>query len=1336
MRNLILNSIYNEALRTDGSISLFVYLDEMNHYIVILKNDMKIEVYEYSLSSEFQLIEEIELESLFSPDSNYLKNLMEAIEQNKNPIKFLIYKGENNEVTVAFENGAIISIREKTANVQLLTKNKTVQLIAMESSPNQEYIIAVMSNYELFFLNYANFEVISTCQLDDNDLSDITKDNSLCAGASISWKGSSDLFAVLYQINGGHKCLVRDLKLSVVKGPARADNKIVYSVAEAPLDYMSNVFSFQPNGSLIAFFNHKANTIFFSEKNCLIHGQFPLQEKEAINPKYLKWNLDLPMLLFIYEKEEMTYINIYLRSNYEWARKYHHETKKKVINAKFSDIISTQLWIYYKDSSFQFIDFILGYNTILTNCNNENNNGATIVVTNDIIKFTPLGLCNMPPPMSLKQYQTEALLFCWYQQYLFGLGKGKIEIFSTNKREFELFTYISYNENIDHIKQFIFVPCIKVSKGVIIISFIDSQNKEAIALIILQIEYDCTNSFMIKKIKQFDHFECHSIPEVYHGLLFNSIISYDKTFKNNYFNEINPSQKQEAKKGLDMLVLESSKDTDEILAINDNEISFYYVSSNPKTNENDFVKYSYNTFSKELHQSPMSISHSSKETIIYLQSGLTFNNQEKIFFLTKNNRLYMDSTLLAMDVNSFALFKHFLLFTQLSSSPYSTLHIIDLNKKDFLPKSLNEALFRQNLDYKDFNMRTIERGSLIVTCSGVNVIFQLPRGNLETVSPRLIILHEIKSMIHHEKYEASFLLARKHKINLNYLYDIDPAAFMKNINKFIIQVNKPDYINLFINSLTLTRCEEYEILFGKNTSVNQNNEKINQLCDNIKKILQEKNNDTLKQHDYTNTILISYIKKTPPQYLEALKLVQQIKIDNKQNIAKADKALAFLCWIVKAETLFDFALKTYDFELVIMCAKHTQKDPKEYLSYLNKLQEINDKDPILMKYQINMDLKYHTDALIELSKGGLKHFDQVMDLVKKYELYDLGMNLFSNPIYELQYEEIYDAKAKSLYDKKDILNAGIAFMRSKDYTMALKCYLEIGKTNEVILLSTNEQLYQNLIELMDAGKLKHQKAELEKIFTFITSSTEQIKIFNDDQLKSLMTKLIDSMLQCQMYTSAYYSTITLMKLCAKHENQSIKDQSQFLSNQLSEQIDLGFSSFINQITLTSNTFKAKYPRLQKVQQLKKENPELFSRDYPSKENEDNVSDTGSIRSQSMKSGVSKASKKTKMKNPKRNLKEGSPMEEENLIAILKDLKIEDGVLETITDLISTLFLLKKTEKAIELKQAKENYITDVNKRLQGLYSIEQMKFINNNPQLNELFPELKLSYNANAQTKK
>ena len=52
---------------------------------------------------------------------------------------------------------------------------------------------------------------------------------------------------------------------------------------------------------------------------------------------------------------------------------------------------------------------------------------------------------------------------------------------------------------------------------------------------------------------------------------------------------------------------------------------------------------------------------------------------------------------------------------------------------------------------------------------------------------------------------------------------------------------------------------------------------------------------------------------------------------------RADEALKFLLYMVDVNTLYDVALATYDFDLVMMVAEKSQKDPKEYLPFLNSL---------------------------------------------------------------------------------------------------------------------------------------------------------------------------------------------------------------------------------------------------------------------------------------------------------------------------------------------------------------------------------------------------------------
>ena len=64
------------------------------------------------------------------------------------------------------------------------------------------------------------------------------------------------MLVINYQINGGRKCLTRDVKknLKVVKGPARADNQAVFSVSEAPVSTLELPVCFMPNGRYVTGF--------------------------------------------------------------------------------------------------------------------------------------------------------------------------------------------------------------------------------------------------------------------------------------------------------------------------------------------------------------------------------------------------------------------------------------------------------------------------------------------------------------------------------------------------------------------------------------------------------------------------------------------------------------------------------------------------------------------------------------------------------------------------------------------------------------------------------------------------------------------------------------------------------------------------------------------------------------------------------------------------------------------------------------------------------------------------------------------------------------------------
>ena len=77
----------------------------------------------------------------------------------------------------------------------------------------------------------------------------------------------------------------------------------------------------------------------------------------------------------------------------------------------------------------------------------------------------------------------------------------------------------------------------------------------------------------------------------------------------------------------------------------------------------------------------------------------------------------------------------------------------------------------------------------------------MPRGNLEGIHPRIITLKRTIEDIESTNYGKAFRALRQHKIDINLLYDVNPEQFITNISKFVTEVDKVDYLNLFINSL-------------------------------------------------------------------------------------------------------------------------------------------------------------------------------------------------------------------------------------------------------------------------------------------------------------------------------------------------------------------------------------------------------------------------------------------------------------------------------------------------------------------------------------------------------
>jgi elongator complex protein 1 len=123
--------------------------------------------------------------------------------------------------------------------------------------------------------------------------------------------------------------------------------------------------------------------------------------------------------------------------------------------------------------------------------------------------------------------------------------------------------------------------------------------------------------------------------------------------------------------------------------------------------------------------------------------------------------------------------------------------------------------------------------------------------------------------------------------------------------------------------------------------------KTNAVCDALQRAFQ-----ALDPARYLLCILTTLVRRSPPQHEAALALVKKLRgmladqrpshhllpVDEEDSLSPpatessgksaAEAALAYLVFLADVNQLFDIALGMYDFQLVLLVARKSQKDPK------------------------------------------------------------------------------------------------------------------------------------------------------------------------------------------------------------------------------------------------------------------------------------------------------------------------------------------------------------------------------------------------------------------------
>lgn len=153
-------------------------------------------------------------------------------------------------------------------------------------------------------------------------------------------------------------------------------------------------------------------------------------------------------------------------------------------------------------------------------------------------------------------------------------------------------------------------------------------------------------------------------------------------------------------------------------------------------------------------------------------------------------------------------------------------------------------------------------------------------------------------------------------------------------------------------------------------------------------------------------------------------------------------------------------------------AQQSQKDPREYLPYLQKLQGMSQ---LRKQFTIDNDLKRYGKALAHLFT--LDEFEELKAYVEKHELHSQAINLYRYQASHLN--ELMKMYADYLSSRNRFREAGVAYEYLSDYNSSCEAYQAANMWREALssaslipmpedeLSSLAESLAEGLVESKD-----------------------------------------------------------------------------------------------------------------------------------------------------------------------------------------------------------------------------------------------------------------------------
>ncbi|KAJ1664171.1 putative elongator complex protein 1 [Coemansia sp. RSA 1813] len=420
---------------------------------------------------------------------------------------------------------------------------------------------------------------------------------------------------------------------------------------------------------------------------------------------------------------------------------------------------------------------------------------------------------------------------------------------------------------------------------------------------------------------------------------------------------------------------------------------------------------------------------------------------------SERNQLFANDHLVSAACSSFYLRKDLLAFTTTTHLvrfvPVSRLATAFVDEAAAAAASANEANNR-NVSKYDESCRRVERGSTIVLALPVDdrIVFQMPRGNLETVRPRALVLASVRRLLEMRHYREALITCRVNRIDMNFVFDHIADQLIDDFGEFVQQINDPDLLNLFVSGLrdedvtqtmfTGLTSNDTDAAAEKAVAVDQ---KTTTICKRLRKVLQDSG-----EKKYMPTILTTFMCETPADIASALQLLAPLSTDER------DDALTYLLFLSDVDTVYNAALGLYDLPLALLVAQRSQRDPREYLASLGTLNAIRSEE--YRRYKIDSQLgraRLALEHLCEAYRADSSLWGEVVEFVNANSLHQSALRIFADD--KLRHSDICVEYGNHLANTNDWAQSAAAYLLGNATRQAVDAFVQAKEWRMALALA-------------------------------------------------------------------------------------------------------------------------------------------------------------------------------------------------------------------------------------------------------------------------------------------